>query len=130
MASMPLAFGSRSPVNKLDQILHVFWWRIRKDSVAQVENVAGTTPDPCKDVLGPGMDKIVRAQQNCWIEVALDSYGSEDRPCFVYRDSPINTEHVTTRFPHHLQYPSSSYTKVYSRNTPRFQPVEYLFVEG
>src|SRR5712692_4898108 len=107
----------------------MFRWRIRKNPVTKVENVAGTTADPCNNVLGPGMDKIVRAQQNRRIEVALDCYVAENRPCFVYRDSPINTKHVTTCLPHRLQYPSSSHSKVYSRNVPRFQAFEYLFVE-
>src|SRR5712691_11871778 len=107
----------------------MFRGRIWKNPMTKVENVAGTTADPCKDILGPRMDKIVRAQQNCRIEVALDGYVTEDGPCFVYRDSPVNTEHVTARLPHRLQYPSSSNTKVYSGNTPLFQAFEYLFVE-
>src|SRR6266571_6306595 len=93
---------------------------IRKNSVAQIENVSWTTADPCQDILGTRMDQIVRPYQNCWIEVALYSHVAEDRPRFVYRDSPINTEHVTARLSHRLQYPSSSYTKVYSRNCARF----------
>ena len=75
------------------------------------------------------MDKIVRAKQNCWVEIALDSYLAEDGPCFVYRDSPINTEHVTARLSHRLQYPGSSDAKVYSRNRARFQAFENLLVE-
>src|SRR2546425_574838 len=93
---------------------------IWENPVAQVENVAGTTADPCQDILGPRMDKIVRTQQYRGIEVALDGYVAEDRPCFVYRDSPVNTEHVTARLSHRLQYPSRSDSKVYSRSSARF----------
>src|SRR5438309_7461220 len=108
----------------------MFRWSIRKDSVAQIEYVAGTTADLCQDILGSCVDKLVCAEQDRGIEIALDCCVAEESPCFVYRDSPIYTEHVSACFSHLVQYPRRSYAKVYSRNTPEFQAFEYLSVEG
>src|SRR5947209_172825 len=69
--------------------------RLWKDSVAQVEDMAGTVSDSAQDVLRGGPPCIGRSKEGCRVEIPLDALIiANPPPCRVDRDPPIDADHV------------------------------------
>src|SRR4051794_39938755 len=76
----------------------------REYAVAKVEDVTGPTAGTGEDIVGGSEDAIEGAEQQCWIEIALDrAVGADPLPCFVERRSPVGADHVAAGLPEQVQ---------------------------
>ncbi len=67
---------------------------LRKDPVAEVEDVADACARARKDVECGRLEAVLRPEQRRRIEVALDPSVPDELPTLVERNAPVEPDHV------------------------------------
>src|SRR5437867_9213069 len=87
-------------VDEIDQFFRSFRRRLRQHPMAQIEHVAEPSSNPCQNLLCTSFYKMPLAQERCRVQVALNCHISNLAPRLVDRNSPINSNHVSTSLLH------------------------------
>src|SRR6266487_797420 len=99
-------------VDEIDQFFRPFRRCLRQHAMAEVEYVTWTSTNPCENLLCTSLYEMPLAQKRGWIKVSLNRHISNLAPCFVDRDSPVNSYHGPTRLLHGSKNSRRPHTKV------------------
>src|SRR5271170_8124697 len=81
--------------NEFHDLLDVFNWRARNDSVAQVEDVARTACGLGEDLVHALSDQLRLGEEGNGVEVALHRAGMvKGLPALVERYAPVEAENI------------------------------------
>src|SRR5207249_2188074 len=111
---------SRLLMNVTRERLHVFEGRGWKNTVAEVENVAGPSAGALQHIVGGPEHAVERSEQQRRIEIALDAAIEPDAlPRFVERRAPVGADDVAARAPQLAQNRPRADAEVNGRDTGR-----------